>query len=77
VEESLASAIDPRDLSSSEELISAFRREGFEVILSIGELEENKIGSNCGQYIQRALETRTRPSSGYDLERYSLSSNTG
>lgn len=76
-EESLASAIDPRDLSSSEELISAFRREGFEVILSIGELEENKIGSNCGQYIQRALKSGTRPSSGYDLERYSLSSNTG
>jgi 23S rRNA (adenine2503-C2)-methyltransferase len=25
---------------------------GFEVIVSIGELEENKIGSNCGQYIQ-------------------------
>lgn len=25
---------------------------GFEVILSIGEWEENKIGSNCGQYVQ-------------------------
>lgn len=76
-EESLASAIDPRDLGSSEELVSAFRREGFEVILSIGELEENRIGSNCGQYIQRALKSGTRPTSGYDLERYSLSSNTG
>ena len=76
-EESLASAIDPQDLSSSEELVSSFRREGFEVILSIGELEENRIGSNCGQYIQRALKAETRPSSGYDLERYSLSSNTG
>jgi 23S rRNA (adenine2503-C2)-methyltransferase len=77
VEESLASAIDPRDSGSSEELVSAFRREGFEVILSIGELEENRIGSNCGQYIQRALQTGTRPNSSYDLERYSLSSNTG
>jgi 23S rRNA (adenine2503-C2)-methyltransferase len=77
VEESLASAIDPRDSGSSEELVSAFRREGFEVILSIGELEENRIGSNCGQYIQRALHTGTRPNSSYDLERYSLSSNTG
>jgi len=25
---------------------------GFEVILSIGEWEENQIGSNCGQYVQ-------------------------
>ena len=32
-------------------LINELNEEGFEVILSIGELEENKIGSNCGQYI--------------------------
>ncbi|NTV84231.1 MAG: radical SAM protein, partial [Bacteroidales bacterium] len=25
---------------------------GFEAILSIGEWEENRIGSNCGQYVQ-------------------------
>ena len=72
VEESLASAIDPRDSGSSEELVSAFRREGFEVILSIGELEENRIGSNCGQYIQRALRSSTRPDKSYQLERYDL-----
>jgi 23S rRNA (adenine2503-C2)-methyltransferase len=71
-EESLASAIDPRDLGSSEELVSAFRREGFEVILSIGELEENRIGSNCGQYVQRALRSSTRPDKSYQLERYDL-----
>ncbi len=76
-EESLASAIDPQNLSSSEELVGAFRREGFEVILSIGELEENRIGSNCGQYIQRAIKAGTRPSSGYDLERYSLNPDAG
>jgi 23S rRNA (adenine2503-C2)-methyltransferase len=59
-------------LSSSEELISAFRREGFEVILSIGELEENRIGSNCGQYIQRALRSSTRPDKSYQLDQYDL-----
>lgn len=26
---------------------------GYEVIISIGELEENKIGSNCGQFIKK------------------------
>ncbi|MCB2213641.1 radical SAM protein [bacterium] len=30
-----------------------FRDVGFEVIESIGELEENAIGSNCGQYLER------------------------
>jgi 23S rRNA (adenine2503-C2)-methyltransferase len=34
-----------------DELIEA----GFEVIVSIGEQEENRIGSNCGQYIQTML----------------------
>ncbi len=30
--------------------------DGYEIIASIGELEENRIGSNCGQYV-RALES--------------------
>ncbi len=34
-------------------LVRDFEKKGFEVILSIGELEENKIGSNCGQYVTR------------------------
>ncbi|MEW6456986.1 MAG: radical SAM protein [Acidobacteriota bacterium] len=32
-------------------IIDALCRAGYEVLLSIGELEENYIGSNCGQYI--------------------------
>ena len=32
-------------------LVSSFEEIGFEVILSIGELAENAIGSNCGQFI--------------------------
>jgi len=32
-------------------LVKRFEEKGFEVILSIGELEENRIGSNCGQYV--------------------------
>ncbi len=35
-----------------QKLISEFEAKGFEVILSIGELEENQIGSNCGQYLE-------------------------
>ncbi len=31
----------------------SLRHKGYEVIISVGELEENKIGSNCGQYVLR------------------------
>ena len=36
-------------------LVNALKDAGFEVIISVGELEENKIGSNCGQYIKKYL----------------------
>ncbi|MEO0198537.1 MAG: radical SAM protein [candidate division WOR-3 bacterium] len=41
---------DP-DFEKLYDLATRFREVGFEVIVSIGELEENKIGSNCGLYI--------------------------
>jgi len=74
-EESLASAIDPYDKRSSDELVEAFKKEGYEVVLSIGELEENRIGSNCGQFIQRALQARERPRRSYELDEYLICSN--
>jgi 23S rRNA (adenine2503-C2)-methyltransferase len=68
----LESAIRPDDLSSSRRLVNDFEEQGFDVVLSIGELEENKIGSNCGQFIQRALGADNRPEQSYELERYGL-----
>ena len=41
---------------------------GYQVIVSIGELEENKIGSNCGQYIKRFLNKKSKESGGYQYE---------
>ncbi len=69
-QEALESTIRPEDDSSSENLVKDFEAQGFEVVLSIGELEENRIGSNCGQFIQRALESDSRPRQSYELERY-------
>lgn len=40
------------------EAVRALRDHGYDVIVSIGELEENKIGSNCGQYVKTFLEGR-------------------
>jgi len=43
---------DPEKPETIQKLISNFEARGFDVILSIGELEENQIGSNCGQYLE-------------------------
>ncbi len=47
----LVSFIDPCKPETASELVDSFRSHGFDTILSIGENEENKIGSNCGQFI--------------------------
>lgn len=39
-------------------VVDTLREAGYETIVSIGELEENRIGSNCGQYVSSI--------SGYD-----------
>jgi 23S rRNA (adenine2503-C2)-methyltransferase len=38
------------------EIVEQLGAHKYDVIVSIGELEENKIGSNCGQYVKKFLE---------------------
>ena len=52
----LISEIDAYNPDSADQIVNDFRSQGFDVILSIGELEENKIGSNCGQFVIRTNE---------------------
>jgi 23S rRNA (adenine2503-C2)-methyltransferase len=47
------------------EVIDDLRDAGYRVILSIGELAENHIGSNCGQHIGNYLRQRERVKGGY------------
>jgi len=61
----IVSRIDP-GREEAEEEIRELESVGFEVLLSIGELEENRIGSNCGQFIQRHIEARERLDGGYE-----------
>jgi 23S rRNA (adenine2503-C2)-methyltransferase len=42
-------------------IAQTLRSAGYDVIVSIGEWEENKIGSNCGQYIRHFLENGKPP----------------
>ncbi|MDI6855859.1 MAG: radical SAM protein [Candidatus Thermoplasmatota archaeon] len=54
-ENKLTSSIDANRPETASQLINEFKACGFDVILSIGELEENKIGSNCGFYLSRKI----------------------
>ncbi len=56
-ENNMASYIDAYVEQRSYEVVDALKQTGYEVILSIGEVEENRIGSNCGQYVMSHLKT--------------------
>lgn len=59
-------------------LASKFREAGFEVIVSIGELEENKIGSNCGLYVNAINKKKPKELEAYKypIEKFDYLSNT-
>jgi 23S rRNA (adenine2503-C2)-methyltransferase len=61
----LSSHIDPRQPSGEDEVVQSLRAAGYEVIVSIGEVEENRIGSNCGQYVMRHLQAEQPIEDGY------------
>jgi len=50
------------------ELVKRIESEGYQVILSIGELEENRIGSNCGMLLRRFLSSRESFTKSYSYE---------
>jgi 23S rRNA (adenine2503-C2)-methyltransferase len=67
-ENKLESYIDAHDERKDYELVKQLRDSGYEVIISIGEVEENKIGSNCGQYIMRHLKAKSPLQTGYSYK---------
>jgi len=52
----LRGMVREEDDERNRELAERFERVGFEVILSIGETEENRIGSNCGMAVRDYVE---------------------
>ena len=61
------------DLNSQKyPIVAQLEKEGYQVIVSIGELEENKIGSNCGQYVLKHVMADNKLGSGYlyNIERF-------
>jgi len=71
-ENQLTTYIDPYDEKKVYSIVNALEEAGYRVIVSIGEVEENYIGSNCGQYIKRHLNTIISLDDGYtyDLQEY-------
>lgn len=65
LENGLASHINPLAADPRDEIAAALRRAGYEVIVSIGETEENQVGSNCGQYLRTHLEACQKLETGY------------
>ena len=53
-----------RELQSGR-IVESLRAEGYEVLVSIGELEENAIGSNCGQYVSMLRDEVDTPQDVY------------
>jgi 23S rRNA (adenine2503-C2)-methyltransferase len=64
----LQSFIDPKSHSENNELLESLRACGYEVIVSIGEVEENLIGSNCGQYVLNYMKAGAKMEDGYTYE---------
>ncbi len=63
IENRISSYIMPK--KEKYQIIDELREAGYEVILSIGELEENDIGSNCGQHIANYLISKKKVRGGY------------
>ena len=61
----LSSYIDPKQASQDYEVVQALQGVGYQTIVSIGELEENYIGSNCGQYVRKHLAAARLIEDGY------------
>jgi 23S rRNA (adenine2503-C2)-methyltransferase len=63
----LTSLINDTNYNEALSVLEDFRKCGYEVIVSIGEIEENFIGSNCGQNILTHAVNQEKHSSGYPV----------
>lgn len=64
----LVSGVDvaSNSLPSHPNLIETLKKNGYDIILSIGELQENRIGSNCGQYVKKHISENRKIQDGYE-----------
>lgn len=65
MENNLDSHIDVDGLENRDEIVEGLRSSGYDVIISIGNVEENQVGSNCGQYLRAHLNAGEKLGEGY------------
>ena len=65
IKNGLASYLDPKQPESGNGVAHLLAEAGYEVIVSVGEVVENQIGSNCGQYVLKYMESRQAVDGGY------------
>jgi 23S rRNA (adenine2503-C2)-methyltransferase len=68
IDSGMDSYIDAKDGNGRYAVIEELREAGYQVILSIGEQEENLIGSNCGQYVLKHLSDARKMVGGYTYQ---------
>ena len=68
VQNGLSTHIDPYRPETGQAVAQSLTEVGYDVIVSIGEAEENEIGSNCGQYVLRHMESQKPLNDGYTYE---------
>lgn len=64
----LSSFLDSTNPNGAKSIVDNLKGVGYETIVSIGELEENEIGSNCGQYVLNYLESGAAVKDGYSYK---------
>jgi len=66
-ENGVISGVDIELPEKSDDLIAGIQDAGYDVILSVGESDENLIGSNCGQYVRTHLIKENGLENGYSV----------
>ena len=68
VQNGLSTHIDPYRPETGQAVAQSLTEVGYDVIVSIGEVQENEIGSNCGQYVLNYMESQKKLDNGYTYE---------
>ncbi len=72
IKNNLKTYIDPADVHKNYEELVKLKTLGYDVLISIGENEENLIGSNCGQFITNYLKSKITIENSYYLKNYKI-----
>ena len=68
VENNFISCVNNGSTTTLQKLMTDIELAGYELIVSVGELEENSIGSNCGQYLRKFLHSDVKMKNSYQQE---------